>query len=1127
MSEAPAVLPETIGPFRVLRAIAAGGMAEVYEVQDPRSGERFACKLLVAVKVALDRFNREYEAMTRLNHPGIVRVYHYGLHEGHPWMTMELLRGTPAQPWMKKVGKPGAPERTDEVLRIGYHLARALDYAHQRGLIHRDLKSANVLILPDGRVKLVDFGTAHLTDAVRRITGEGEFVGTYAYASPEQVSAKPIDARSDIYSLGVLYYRLATGRRPFSTNEPAALVRAHLREDPPDPRTFAPNLAPGLADLILAMMAKSPDDRPRSAAMVAQLLERIHGAPFASTSPLALHEPGCTERHLERRLIRDHLVSHAGAAVMVVGDTGSDRERVVDAVLQECIERKERVFLCTLQEGRDVDALLGMLKAMGRQGADERTAVRRLRKLARANATQLAVGRIRAGLRESVFGTLESLTGDAPIVLGVHALEHASPLTLEVLAGVRASARENGVPVSLVADCSPGLFHPGTDFSRRLPDALLVPLEPLEPGAIALAVGHMLGRRPPPAELARRLFEVTDGQATYVEDAVRHLVSSGAVEADEGNRLEWASRSVDIPLPPTARQDALVTLGELPHLHRRVLQAIALCDEEVEVEVVAEALEWEVDELSWILDDLVQRQILRRDGDVLAWRLGRLRPLLHREMPGHRRSAHELMLARQLHERAPTPAQIRLLLATGETNTAHQRCATVAREALAAADYKKAYGILLPVVERSGAPTTPLHGEIHLLFARCLQVLHPMDARATKALGVARKVMGGSPRRMAELDLTTAFQAQRIGHQAIFEKHLETAWSAAATAEDPSLKSTIALELATAARRHGQMKDCRRWVDQARSAAIAAGPAAMGGATLSDAELALRLGELAKATDTAKKALQFFQKEGLTLGYWSSVAVWSSCARRSGRYSEAFQLLADALPDAREAQDPSVYLRLLLAAAWCEVELCRLGRSQELVDEIAATVRKGELLAIRLESRLVHGRILLASGQHENAAFVLRDTMERAKSAHLEVVGELARAFLGETLWYLGDQEQSRSLFKAALLGLKGMGDRLALADALGARGRVIETSDDPDALFRPLDGLLEHEDLPIVELEVLLARARHARLSNNREVLFRSSRDAAKALNRLATRLDDTDRAALRVHPWSQRIRLGLPSGG
>lgn len=1119
--------PQTIGPFKVLRAIAAGGMAEVYEVLDPRSGERFACKLLVAVKVALDRFNREYEAMTRLNHPGIVRVYHYGLHDGQPFMSMELLRGTPAQPWVKKIGKPGTPQRTAEVLRIGHSLSTALDYAHQRGLIHRDLKSANVLVLPDGRVKLVDFGTAHLADAARAITNEGEFVGTYAYASPEQVSGRPIDRRSDLYSLGVLLFRLATGRRPFRTNDAAALVRAHLQEAPPDPRSFVPDLPAPLAELILRMMSKHPDDRPRSAALVAQILEKIAQTTFSGTSPLALHEAGCTARHLERRQIRDHIEHNPGAAVLVVGETGSDRARVVDAVLQEAIERQDRVFLCQLKPGRDVEALLGMLKTMGRQGADERKAVRSLRRLTKANATQLAVTRVRVGLRQSVFGTLESLLGDAPIVLGIHGLEHASPLTLEVLAGVRSSAREAGAQVSLVADCTKHVLEPGSDFSRRLPDALRVELEPLDPGQIALAVGHMLGRRPPPAELARRLFDVTDGQATYVEEAVRGMVEAGVVEADDGNRLEWASRDLEIGLPPSALRDAEDVLSALPHLHRRVLEAVALGDDEVPVDLLEQALGWETAEVEWILTELVRRQILVREGNTVGFRITRLRPMLLTSLRSWRARAHETTLARGIRERAPSAAQIRLLLQTGETSLAYERCLAVARKAMHRADFKRAYAILLPVVQVTPTDPHPLHGEVHLLFAECLQVLHPMDARVTKALGVARKTMGGAASRMAELDLVTATQAGRIGHGSILQKALEKAWAAACTAKDAELKATIALELATAARRRGQMKDAGKWGEEARQAAVTAGAGAMGRALLAEAQLLMRRGDLEKAAELAEKAGGLFEREGLGMGTWSSVAVWSTAVRRNGRYSEALERLTAVLPEAREAQDPAVYLQLLLACAWCEVELCRLGRSQELVDEIAATLRRGELAALRQEAKLVHGRILLVSGQLENAAFVLRETHERAKANGLAVIAEVARAWLAETLWMLGEREEARKLFRAALLGLKGMGDKVALGDALAARGRTLEPGDDVEKLFKPVVGLVEEQDVPIFELELLLARTRAARLAGDAQGRVRASRDAARALNRLAGRLDDTDRAALRVHPWSKRIREGMSPTG
>src|SRR5687767_3995224 len=148
-------LPDEIGPYRVLRPIARGGMAEVYEVEERSSGEHLALKLLVQTGGARARFDREYEALIRLNHPNIVRVYAYGHFGDHPWLSMELVEGTPIQAYAKKVGRPGSLERLEEVVRIAHDVAMALDHIHHRGLVHRDLKSANVLVLPDGRVKLI------------------------------------------------------------------------------------------------------------------------------------------------------------------------------------------------------------------------------------------------------------------------------------------------------------------------------------------------------------------------------------------------------------------------------------------------------------------------------------------------------------------------------------------------------------------------------------------------------------------------------------------------------------------------------------------------------------------------------------------------------------------------------------------------------------------------------------------------------------------------------------------------------------------------------------------------------------------------------------------------------------
>ncbi len=1118
-------IPDHIGPFRVLRAIAAGGMAEVYAVEDPTSGEHFALKMLVAVKVALKRFNREYEAMTRLNHPGIVRVYHYGLHQGHPWLTMELLRGSPAQPWVKKEGKPGSPQRTQEVLRLGYHLSQALHYVHARGLVHRDLKSANVLVLPDRRVKLVDFGTAHLGDAIDKLTGEGEFVGTYAYASPEQLLGRNIDGRSDLYSLGVLLFRLCTGRRPYSTNDPAKLHHAHVKGAVPDPRELVPQLPKGLPELIMHLMQKKPGERPRSAGQVAQRLEEIAGKPFGIRSPLALHDPHVTGREREQREIRQRMAEHTSTAVLVLGEAGSDRKRLVDSVLAEAVAAGDTVFTGNLRAGRDIEGLLGLLKAVARQGSDNDLAIRALRKLSRANVTQLATPRVRATLRKSVQSAFEALAKGQRVVVGIHGLENATTLTLEVLANVRAYAADAGLRIHILASCSAGVIARNSEIGRRFPDAHTLHLDPLDPREIGLRVGAMLGRRPPPAELSLELYDATDGQPQYIEEAVRQLVATGGLEADDGNRLEWAGAQVEVRVPERAREDAEGLLTSLPILHRRTLEAAALLDEEVRVELLANALGWDVEDLLWIARALVDQQILRWEieDEVLLWARGRLRHILAEGIGGVRRAAHEHTLVRAIRPHSPSAAQVRLLLATGESTEAFRRCTVAARAAFGEHDYRHALEMLTPLFRREQGVPRPLVAEAHLLHARCLHVMRPLDTSAARSLAAARKE-ASDPAMLAEIDYATAMLSGAIGHHGNYIKQLQQAWESAEAAEVSDLKARVALENCSSGRHRGHAKEARTWLDRARRSAIGARDRSlMGVVTVESAELSLMAGDAPEAEQLASKAMQYFEMQGDAYGFYRAIATWASSLRRQARWSDALALLTQRLPEARLAEDPQVYIQMLLSAAWCEIDLCRLGRAQELVDELAATIRRGEALPLQVAARLLYGRILLASGQFMNAAFVLKEVHERARNAQLVILSETGRALWAETCWHLRDRQRSKQLFQSAMLGLRATKAMTPLADACAARARVFAREVSPDELFKPVAELLDAEGLPAIQLERTLARGIWERQQGDRGSMAETYRTAAVSLNRLASGLNDTDRAALRVHPWSRRIRRGL----
>ena len=186
-------------------------------------------------------------------------------------MLFDYVGGTPAQVFAKSMGTPGTPARTTAVVTVGIHLADALHYLHSNGIIHRDVKSANVLVRENKAACLIDFDSAIMPNDPAT---DGRFVGTYTYAPPEQLKGAHVDARSDVYAMGVLMYRMLTGKRPFEGDSPEELIHKHFNEIPPNMHQLAEGLPPQIVAIIESMLEKEPKNRPQSAELVAQRLRQ-------------------------------------------------------------------------------------------------------------------------------------------------------------------------------------------------------------------------------------------------------------------------------------------------------------------------------------------------------------------------------------------------------------------------------------------------------------------------------------------------------------------------------------------------------------------------------------------------------------------------------------------------------------------------------------------------------------------------------------------------------------------------------------------------------------------------------------------------------------------------------------
>jgi predicted ATPase/predicted Ser/Thr protein kinase len=620
--------PTTVAHYRIDDLLGRGGMGEVYRAYDTRLGRAVAIKMLPEHKrtndPAVERFLREARAASALSHPNIVTVHEIGQTEaGGYYMVQELVDGRTLRSELRREERYALTE----VVEIGRQIARALAAAHAHGIVHRDIKPDNVMVRRDGYVKVLDFGLARMTTAdethVNTITHQGTspgtVLGTTAYMSPEQAQGLPVDTSSDIFSLGIVLYEMATGKKPFSIETGLEVLHAIVKSHPLPPSRQNPALPAAFDGLVLRMLAKNPALRP-AADEVDRELGALLGVDRAAAPAVPLRARRTVGRERERAELRDvfeSVTAGQGAVVAIVGEPGIGKSSLAEDFLAEVAAGPHHAVVvrgkCS-ERLAGTEAYLPVLEALDNllHGDSGESFGEMLKQAApvwwvqvaplssESTTTQLIAEDVKTASQERMKRELGALLQEIarvrPLILLLEDLHWADVSTTDVLnyLGGRLSSMRVLVLLTYRASEMQLARHPYLRIRGDLQAAGVLrelPLDFLGKEDVDRYLALEFPDHRFPEAFGDLVHAKTEGSPLFMVDLLRYLRDRGVIADLQGH---WAlARSVgdmERDLPESVRATIQRKIERLDEIDRRLLVAASVQGHEFDSAIVAEAI---------------------------------------------------------------------------------------------------------------------------------------------------------------------------------------------------------------------------------------------------------------------------------------------------------------------------------------------------------------------------------------------------------------------------------------------------------------------------------------------------------------------------------------------------------